>query len=201
MKKGGRAGLVGTNTITQNYSRIGGLDYIVEHGGVIFDAISSQVWSGAAAVYVSIVNWQKEPEKPIKQTRLLIPNEEKKNATFTEYHPNCITSSLRPICDVSKAKDLMKTNDNPKTDCKTCFQGQTVDSGFLISKEDYIKLSISNSINSTVLKPFMVGEDLIGTKNSLYKRYAIDLNNKDIFEIQQHKELLKIVENTVLPIV
>lgn len=201
LKKGGRAGLVGTNTITQNYSRIGGLDYIVEHGGVIFDAISSQVWSGAAAVYVSIVNWQKEPEKPIKQTRLLIPNEEKKNATFTEYHPNCITSSLRPICDVSKAKDLMKTNDNPKTDCKTCFQGQTVDSGFLISKEDYIKLSISNSINSTVLKPFMVGEDLIGTKNSLYKRYAIDLNNKDIFEIQQYKELLKIVENTVLPIV
>ena len=51
-----RAGLVGTNTIRQNYSRIGGLDYIVNHGGTITEAVSSQVWSGDAVVHVSIVN-------------------------------------------------------------------------------------------------------------------------------------------------
>jgi type II restriction/modification system DNA methylase subunit YeeA len=35
---GERAGLVGTNTIRQNYSRIGGLDYIVRNGGTITEA-------------------------------------------------------------------------------------------------------------------------------------------------------------------
>ena len=53
---GNRAGLVGTNTIRQNYSREGGLDYIAGHGGTITEAVSAQVWSGEAAVHVSIAN-------------------------------------------------------------------------------------------------------------------------------------------------
>ena len=47
---GGRAGLVGTQNIRSNASRIGGLDYIVGNGGVITEAVSAQVWSGEAAV-------------------------------------------------------------------------------------------------------------------------------------------------------
>ena len=56
---GGRAGLVATNTVRQNESREASLDYVVDHGGVIYDAVSSQPWSGDAAVHVSIVNWVK----------------------------------------------------------------------------------------------------------------------------------------------
>ena len=59
MKPGARAGLVGTNTIRQNYSRIGGLDYILDHGGQIYDAISTMPWSGEANVHVSIASWCK----------------------------------------------------------------------------------------------------------------------------------------------
>jgi len=47
MKPGTRTGLVGTNTIRQNYSRIGGLDYIVAHDGHIFEAFSSIPWLGS----------------------------------------------------------------------------------------------------------------------------------------------------------
>ena len=57
----GRAGLVGTNSISQGKSRVAALDYVVQHGGVIYDAVSTQVWSGEANVHVSIVNWVKEP--------------------------------------------------------------------------------------------------------------------------------------------
>src|SRR5947207_13604246 len=56
----GRAGLVGTQNIRNNWSRIGGLDYIVDNGGTITDAVSAQVWSGEAAVHVSIGNWTKD---------------------------------------------------------------------------------------------------------------------------------------------
>jgi len=53
---GGRAGLVGTNTIRQTDSRKGGLDYIVSNDGTIIEAVSTMPWSGKAVVYVSIVN-------------------------------------------------------------------------------------------------------------------------------------------------
>ncbi|WP_293912429.1 class I SAM-dependent DNA methyltransferase, partial [Deinococcus sp.] len=62
LQDGQRAGLVGTNTIRQNDSRVGGLDYVVQHGGTITDAVSTQVWSGDAAVHVSIANWIKGEE-------------------------------------------------------------------------------------------------------------------------------------------
>lgn len=61
---GGRAGLVATTSITQNRSRGASLEWIVENGGVITSAVSTQDWSGEAAVDVSIVNWVKNPAEP-----------------------------------------------------------------------------------------------------------------------------------------
>jgi len=200
LKQGGRAGLVGTNTITQNYSRKSGLDYIVDNEGIIFDAVSSQVWSGAAAVYVSIVNWQKGNPKTISQKRLFLQKEEKKNTEFIEYKLPYISSSLRPIYDVSKAKDLKKTNDNAKTNNKNCFQGQIPgNEAFLLPKEDAKIIIQKEPFYNDVLCPYLVADDLLGTKDSLYKRYAIDFNNLDIFSIQKYDKLYKIIEKNVLP--
>ena len=54
----GRAGLVGTQNIRNNKSRVGGLDYVTKSGTVI-EAVDNQPWSGEANVHVSIVNWAK----------------------------------------------------------------------------------------------------------------------------------------------
>ena len=54
----GRAGLVGTQNIRNNQSRVGGLDYIVRTGTII-EAVDNQPWSGEANVHVSIANWVK----------------------------------------------------------------------------------------------------------------------------------------------
>lgn len=70
MKDGQRAGLVATNSITQNKSRVAALDYIVGHGGIITDAISTQVWPGEANVHVSIVNWVKNPPTQLQEVFL-----------------------------------------------------------------------------------------------------------------------------------
>ena len=53
----GKGGVVATNTIGQGKTRRASLDYIIEEGGFIYDAVSTQPWSGEAAVHVSIVNW------------------------------------------------------------------------------------------------------------------------------------------------
>ena len=59
MRDGTRAGLVGTANIRSGDTRTNSLDYIVDHGGVIYDAVAHQPWSGDATVEVSIVNWIK----------------------------------------------------------------------------------------------------------------------------------------------
>jgi type II restriction/modification system DNA methylase subunit YeeA len=50
----GRAGLVGTNSISQVTGRKASLEYIVSNGGIIHDAVSTQEWSGDAAVHVRV---------------------------------------------------------------------------------------------------------------------------------------------------
>ncbi len=77
----GRAGLVGTQNIRNNQSRVGGLDHIVK-SGVIVEAVDNQPWSGEANVHVSIANWVKTthvtPNAPgAKHGKLLIPAKKK----------------------------------------------------------------------------------------------------------------------------
>ena len=64
----GRAGLVGTQNIRNNQSRVGGLDYIVQSGTIV-EAVDNQPWSGEANVHVSIVNWVKRESQPRPQGR------------------------------------------------------------------------------------------------------------------------------------
>ena len=63
LRPGSRAGLVGTNSISQNRARSASLDYVVSRGGVITSAISSEKWPGDAKVHVSIVNWIQRPNQ------------------------------------------------------------------------------------------------------------------------------------------
>ena len=78
LKQGQRAGLVGTNTIRQNYSREGGLDHIVSEGGTITEAVSSMPWSGNADVHVSLVNWIKDDQPGKKRLYLQEGSEPKR---------------------------------------------------------------------------------------------------------------------------
>lgn len=78
LQAGKRAGLVGTNTIRQNYSRLGGLDYVVRNGGTIVEAVSTMKWSGEADVDVSIVNWVKGAASGKK--RLYAPDRQRSSA-------------------------------------------------------------------------------------------------------------------------
>ena len=54
----GRVGLVGTQNVRNNQSRVGGLDHVVQTGTIV-EAVDNQPWSGEANVHVSIVNWMK----------------------------------------------------------------------------------------------------------------------------------------------
>lgn len=194
LKKGQRAGLVGTNTIRQNYSRVGGLDYIVANEGTITDAVSTQVWSGDAVVHVSIVNWIKGPDKSEKL--LVFQKGDNLNSPFEYFHPLRINSSLSNGIDVSMANPLAV---NKSSQC--CYQGQTHGSkGFLLEKQVALKLLTEDSNNGDVLFPFLIGEELIGQKDSLPKRYVIDFRKCNIFDAAKYKALFDHIKRNVYPV-
>ncbi len=190
LKEDGYAGLVGTNTIRQNYSREGSLDYIVNNGGTIIEAVSTEPWIGDAVVYVSIVAWKKGEEKGIKN---LYYGDEKRNIEL--HKQETINSSLSLSIDVVSAF-VLECNKVPKK----CFQGQTHgNEGFLISVKEAEMLLKENKKNAEVLHPFLIGDELVGSFQSQPKRFVIDFSKMDMIKASSYKEPFKILQEKVLP--
>ncbi len=190
LKEGGRAGLVGTNTIRQNYSREGSLDYIVKNGGVIYNAISTQVWSGEAVVHVSLVNWKKGEFKG--KPYLFYPNE-KGELELKEV--DVINSSLSPNIDVSNAKVLL-CNKKPKC----VFQGQTHGhEGFILDKKEGLRLLKENKKHERVIKPFLIGDAMVSNIGSQPDRFVIDFTEFDMNGAASYKKPFEIIIEKVLP--
>ena len=190
---GQRAGLVGTNTIRQNYSREGGLDYIVSNGSTITDAVSTQVWSGEAAVHVSIVNWIKSDDKGKKQ--LAFQRGDHVNSPFEYHEPDKINSALSLAIDLTSARSLAANiNSN------ACFQGQTHGhEGFLLNRNEAAALIQEDRNNKTVLYPYLTCNDMLSTIDSLPKRYVIDFRGRDIFSAMRYPFLFNHIKQLVLP--
>jgi hypothetical protein len=56
LRSEGTVGLIATNTVRESDTRVTGLQWILQHGGVIFRATRRLQWPGNAAVVVSIVH-------------------------------------------------------------------------------------------------------------------------------------------------
>ncbi len=190
---GQRAGLVGTNTIRQNYSRIGGLDYVVDHGGTITEAVSRQVWSGDAVVHVSIVNWLRGVANGKK--KLFAQLGDQRDSPWEMRELDSINSALSFGLDLKDARPLAA---NAKSDA--CFQGQTHGhEGFLLSSNEARLLLAKEPKTADVVFPFLITDDLIGTHGGKATRYVIDFGRRDIHQAQSYKALFKRIETRVLP--
>jgi SAM-dependent methyltransferase len=186
---GGRAGLVGTNTISQNYSREGGLAYIVAHGGSIVEAVASQPWNGDAGVHVSIVNWIKGEQAGPK--RLFGSKGDPLKFVLLPVIP----STLAPQWDVSGAAvlDVNRTSGG-------CFQGQTHGhSGFLLNAEEAADLLRRSPDFREVVFPYLTGDELLDRTETTPWRYVIDFHPRDLDEARSFSELLARIERLVLP--
>lgn len=202
MKEGSRAGLVGTNTIRQNYSREGGLDYIVANDGYIFDAVSSQPWSGEAVVHVSIVNWSKG-KPPVDKAILRFyegteaseGNGEEEKVIYREVELPEINSALSEEIDVSGAKTL-SVNTAPKR----VFQGQTPGhKGFVLSKGEAATMINKSPNSKDVIFPYLSGDDMLSEKGAKPSRFIIDFEIHNHLDARKYKVAYKHIQTKVLP--
>lgn len=193
LQPGQRAGLVGTNTVRQNYSREGGLDYIVQRGGTITHAVSSQVWSGEAAVHVSIVNWIKGSFSGTKT--LITQVGDRVDSPWRTEHPEVINAALSSGFDVTQA---MVIQVNARS--RACYQGQTHGhEGFLLSIEEARALIQKSPKNREVLFPYLTANELLSSVPPRPQRYVIDFQPRSLEEAKAYRAVFKQVKDQVLP--
>ncbi|MGD9986338.1 class I SAM-dependent DNA methyltransferase [Pseudonocardia sp.] len=189
LKDGGRAGFVGTKSIRETSSRIASLDYVVDNGGTITEAVSSQPWSGDAVVHVSIVNWIKGSANKENKKVLWL------NGTDLRLELDEIPPSLKPGIDVRKAVAL-SVNQTPKV----CFQGQTpgLTRGFTVSPDEYQSIIKKSPESAKFLHPYLTGDALL--RGSAVDRYIIDLPHNDALAAETAAPfLVKRLKEGVLP--
>jgi len=180
---GGRAGFVATNSISQNRNRGPTLEWIVENGGVITNAVSKRPWPGIAVVNVSIVNWVRQPAVP--PTRFVLDGEE----------VDGITPSLRAAgLDVALAKRLAQN-------AGRAFQGPViVGKGFVLSTAEAEEtLRRPEADYREVIRPLLTSEDLAAEIAQEPSRYVIDFGLRPLEETYQFPAALEIVRTRVKP--
>jgi SAM-dependent methyltransferase len=206
----GRAGLVGTQNIRNNQSRVGGLDHIAATGTII-EAVDNQPWSGEANVHVSIANWVKTQDAKLlpSKRRLWFKDEpapgKKKPRTrgsgpaTKEYelaYRDCdqINSTLSDQTDLSGA-NVLACNAKPAF----VFQGQvTGHPAYILAREKAAAFIAADPRNEDVVLPFLIGRDLV-TGTGQPTRFVIDFQGRDILAAQAYRQPFNHLEQIVLP--
>lgn len=205
----GRAGLVGTQNIRNNQSRVGGLDHVVKDGTII-EAVDNQPWSGEANVHVSIANWVKsqdanllpasrrlwfkvEPTAGAKNLRRRGAGPASKEYELQYRECSAISSGLSDQTDVSQAKAL-----RCNTDPQRCFNGQMLGhSGFLLTAEQRAQILREDPKSASVIFPYLNGVDAL-TELAL-DRYVLDFEQLNQLDAATLPGAFEWVKTNVLP--
>ncbi|MCP5524737.1 MAG: class I SAM-dependent DNA methyltransferase [Verrucomicrobiales bacterium] len=206
----GRAGLVGTQNIRNNQSRVGGLDHVVQDGTII-EAVDNQPWSGEANVHVSIANWVKTqdpallPEhrklwfkvefaKGVKKLLKKGTGPASKEYELDSRKSEQISSSLSDQTDVSGAVRL-RCNFEPQV----CFNGQMLGhKGFVLSSETAAGFIRVDPRNREVVHPCLIGRDLL-TGDGTPTEWVIDFQTRTMLEASGYPLPFHHLQSNVLP--
>ena len=205
----GRAGLVGTQNIRNNQSRVGGLGYILNDGTVV-EAVDNQPWSGEANVNVSIVNWVKsQDQKILPKTRRLwfkADAQSRLSGTSLSVGPRgkifdlnmrevvFINSALSDQADVGTAA-VLSTNIKPQL----VFQGVTPGhKAFVMTELERNVLVAADRRTATIIHPYLVGDEILSGP-VIPERFLLDFEQRSLIQAQSYEVAFSRVEERILP--
>jgi hypothetical protein len=179
-----RAGLVGTNSISQNRARSVSLEYIVQNDGVITDAVSTQKWPGEAKVHVSLVNWIKKPSSP--PAEFILDGQPVDGITAELRTPERSTGDV-PELPASK---------------KRCFQGPIpAAEGFVLPRsEAEALLARADARYRDVVRPYLDTGDITDDPGQQPRRWIIDFARMPLEAAKKYPAALDIVRDRVKPV-
>lgn len=226
----GRAGLVGTQNIRNNQSRVGGLDHVAK-SGVIVEAVENQPWSGEANVHVSIANWVKTTGGKVNEAALLIPSPRRLwskvdpalplfNGDAAPKRPSVVTRGKRGRIRKDKSYELavreceeINSALSDAVDASAarvlvvpgaeswCYTGQYPrHEGFMLPAAAARKLLTLDRANRKVIHPFLVGRELLDHWNGC-NRFVIDFQTLPILKASSWTGPFNVLEKKVLPYV
>ncbi len=205
----GRAGLVSTQNVRNNASRVGGLDHIAKDGTIV-EAVDNQPWSGEANVHVAIANWVKSQNPALlPKTRRLWFKTEPSAATKKHWKAQgkiaskeyelafrdvpSINSALSDEADVSSAH-ILSINSEPKR----VFTGQNpCHEGFTLTPQEAAAILAKHPDHRDVLFPYMTGRDLVESNGPT--RWIIDLGQRDMLAAAPYAAAFAILQERVMP--
>ena len=156
------------------------MDYIVQRGGVITDAISSQQWPGDATVHVSITNWLHQPQTMPSRFEL------------DETQVDGITTRLRPGHTAWEPTDL------PPNRAHSFFGAQPTGEGFFLSDSLATKL-LADLRNAGRIRRYLTSKDIAEDPRQAPTRWIIDFGTAPLEAARTSPDLLAIVERDVRP--
>lgn len=174
---GQRAGLVGTNSISQNRARSASLNYVVEHGGVITDAVSTQDWPGEAAVDVSIVNWVRDPAQ--------VPTSFVLDESPVEAIDTALEESTVPVADVP----VIIANRG------RAFQGFLPGAKYDVTRDRARELLASDPRHHDVVKPYLSGQDITSRIDQKPSRCVLDFGLMSLEQALAYPKALEVLRS------
>ena len=154
------------------------MDYISQNGGYIHDAVTTQIWSGKAAVHVSVINWSKQKPEYFYLDNELV---------------NIISPSLRSTVNCSDSIRL-------KSNLNKGFVGiQPNGRGFYINESISLKWIKLDQRNADVLKKSSSATDLADSPNGIPNRWIIDFKDMPLEDITDYKLPFEHIKKTVKP--
>ncbi|MES1244263.1 MAG: type IIL restriction-modification enzyme MmeI [Acidobacteriota bacterium] len=178
----GAFGLIATNSIAEGESRISGLKYLKDKGLLIYSAVGSLAWPGAAAVHVSVVHMSKG-----RVTRDGISCE------YDGRSVHVINSRLRPRAEWREPLPL-------RVNYGICSQGTDIASqGFILTPAERDRLISSDARNKELIFPYIGGEELNTDPEQRHERYVVNFSSMSLKEAERWPELLEWVRERVKP--
>jgi MmeI, DNA-methyltransferase domain/MmeI, target recognition domain len=182
MRPGDRAGLVGTNSISQNRARGASLNYVVEKGGVITDAVSRQKWPGEAVVNVSIVNWVQEPSE--RPERFALDGEQVMGINTRLRESKLAIEEYAPLAE-NRGRS---------------FQGPIPAGNFYLDREEAEAiLARDDAAYEEVVRPYLIGDDITEEPEQRPRRYVVDFAMRSLEEAMAFPETIRLVRKRVKP--
>ena len=169
-------GLITTNTISQGDTRELGLLRVLRSGFEIYNATPSLMWPGKANVIVSILHIKRK--------------------AWHGYR----TLGGSECALISSYLDSVACNETPASIEKNsglCGTGVYVyGKGFVLS-DDEANNFLSDKRNISVIKPYLVGDDINNIVGSRPGRYCVDFGGMDLDEAKTYSQVFDHVTRTV----